>query len=323
MKTQIYKHLTVAISLLFTGFAFANKADAIKVGIVMPIEHEALNKISKAFQETVKKHPLGKNVHFKIANGQGDLQLENTQISQLFSQNYDYVIPISTGSTSRVLAKLMHHPNRSVLALASKDHKTPKKLNFARVEDEIPMESMFQYLKALIPELKSFAIVYSSSEKIFEEVSDLEQVTKKHGVHLQKLMVHSLHEIPELLPSLKKDNQLIFILKDNLIAHGISMLIPIGKKLGIPLVTSDEGTVREGADLGLGVSEHEIGIQGAKLFLKHLEEKKSFKDMKSIIMERPTLYLNINAKKAYPKLFKAAQKLQKEKMFTVEELGRS
>ena len=314
--------ITLVAGIFLLSTTRRKEQDVIRIGIVLPIEHAALNKISAGFQETIRNHPIGKMVHFKIANGQGDIQLETSQISQFFSQEFDYIVPVSTGTTSRVLAGLANHPDRSVIALAAQMHNfSHGNLDFTGVEDEIPMESMFKYLALLVPKLKSFAVVYSSSEKIFEEVSELEKIAKGHNTRLQKLMVHNLREVPELLPAIKPENQLIFILKDNLIAHGVSLLIPIANKLSIPLVTSDEGTVNEGADIGIGVSERTIGVEGAKIFLKCVESDLRLKDIKPVRLEAPTIYLNVKTKKKLPSLIDVVHDLRTRLNFPLQEVG--
>jgi ABC-type uncharacterized transport system substrate-binding protein len=44
------------------------------------------------------------------------------------------------------------------------------------------------------------------------------------------------------------------------------------RKNNVPVIASDEGSVKNGADVGLGVKEKELGIVGAKIVVSQIVE---------------------------------------------------
>lgn len=126
------------------------------------------------------------------------------------------------------------------------------------------------------------AMIYSSSEKSIEESLKLEELTKEKNIKLKKIMVQSLVDLSIFAKNLNKEIELIFIPKDLLVTSGISIILQKGKELNIPVFVSDEGSVEEGSSIGLGISEEEIGLVGAKTINKIINKIKTPKLIKLV-----------------------------------------
>lgn len=152
-----------------------------------------------------------------------------------------------------------------------------------------------QFIKQVYPNLKKLTIIYhSGNEKNFREIEDMIDYGKKNGITVQKLSIHTLPDLETTVQSMDKDSEAIVILKDHLIASGIRLLVPTAEEHGIPLISSDEGSVQEGASFALGVQEKTIGETGGKLAIQVIEGK-PIEDMPMQAIQNLAVFYNQKA----------------------------
>ena len=263
--------LIFTIICLYCGLSFA-KPQKKEVMVVVPIQHQALNDITTGFREGLLKFYTGP-VTIKIYNAQGDNNVQNAIIQQgKQQQNINLVVSIAT-TTLQTAAAIID--NKPILGLAAtyteKERLSRKTKNLTVLQDEIAPKHILAFIKKLFPNIKKITVIHSNTPKIQYELNIFKKLCKKTNIEVQKLLVPTLMDLYSISRSIDKNTDIVFILKDNIIASGIQTLNQQVKKLKIPLVTSDEGTVKQGADIALGVTEKDIGTQGAKIAAKILE----------------------------------------------------
>jgi len=259
-----------------------------KVGIVIPIEHQALREITQAFQETLSK--LVKSpIKFNIGNAQGDNNLQHAIICQMRDANYDLIVPVSTSVTQMSMVLSTTQP---IIGLAADI--TGKQNNAVIVNDEIDKATSISFIRKVYPHLKKITIVYSTSNKIFQELKQVEHACKIYQIVVQRLMIQNLTDLYSASQAIHKDAQAIFILKDSLVASGINTLVQIASQRKIPLISSDEGTVKNGAGFALGVREKNIGEEGAKLAAKILQGMAPNK-LANVKLTTPIVFVNLKS----------------------------
>lgn len=259
------KKLTYIFLLcLFLG-ACQSESHAKKIGIVIPIEHKALNEIIEGFKESLQNETKTP-VQFKIANAQGDMNIERASLAQMKLDNTDMIVPIGMDATEMALAT---NPQQTIVSLASsysqKEREQLKSCHIAIVHDEIPAEKILQFIHLTYPTLTKLVLIHSASEKVFPEVKETVAVAKKYGIEVKPIMAATLNDLYSTVNAMPSDTQGIFVLKDSLIISGISTLERSADTRKIPLITSDQGSVQDGAAFALGVHERDIGIEGGKL----------------------------------------------------------
>lgn len=265
-----------------------------RIGIVLPIEHQALREIVHGFETTLAatyKQPL----KFKVANAQGDINTERAIIEQMRDENYDLIVPIAT-STAQMTAAIVN--KQPIVALAAdypeQDRKARQPCNIAVVDDEIGKAQIIAFIHQIYPSLKTLTLVYSTSDKIFPEVEQVKKAAAQSGITLHSFMVQNLSDLYSAGQAIPENTQAIFILKDSLIASGINTLIQVANARHIPLITSDDGTVRSGAGFALGVHEEQIGAEGGKLAAQILAGT-SPGQLPIVKMTKPTVFINSDA----------------------------
>ncbi len=262
------------------------------IGILIPIEHVALREIVDGFQKKISEH-FKNSVVFNVQNAQGDIKLQRSIIELFVGQQVDMIVPIGTSTTQMTLALVKNQPIVSLAALyfeSDRQKRDPK--NMTGILDEIGGKKKLDFIKETAPYIKTITLFFhGGNEKTFTEVDEISHYAKQLGITVQVIMVQNLVDFEIAMGSISKKSQAILILKDNLIASGIRMLVAAAEKHQIPLITGDEGTVSEGATFGLGVRENKIGEAGALLAIKVLEGH-SVEDLPIQEMQEISIFYN-------------------------------
>jgi putative ABC transport system substrate-binding protein len=269
----------------------ASSKDSVTIGIIEPLEHTAMNQIVAGYTETLKKL-YNKPVTIKVENAQNDANLERAIIQKMRDENYTLIVPIGVGATQMTLAMAHTQPVVSLASdLSDADRNKLNPCHVAVVHDEISAEQLLAFIHVIYPDITAITLIHSAADKVFPEVKDAIAAGKKYGISVKPKMVATLPELYSTAQSLPADTQGIFVLKDSLIVSGISTLQKIAAQKHIPLITSDEGSVQDGAGMALGVHEREIGVEGAKLSAAILNGKTAC-ELPIVGMANLTVFIN-------------------------------
>jgi|SRR5579885_320111 putative ABC transport system substrate-binding protein len=288
---EIAFYLSVIICLLVILAGCKPSSGEKKIGIIVPIEHKAMNEIVAGFTETLR---ASTSVPFriKVANAQGDINLERAIIQQMKNENYDIIVPIGTDATQMSATMIPSQPIVSLAASITQQERVQRKhCNIAVVHDEISADQLIQFIHLVNPQLKRIALIHSASDKVFPEVTAAVAAGKRYGIELKPMMVPTLNELYSTANNIPADMQGILVLKDSLIVSGISTLEITAEKRHIPLITSDQGSVQDGAAFALGVHERQIGTEGAALAADVLNGKPVC-SLPMVDMTKLTIFVN-------------------------------
>lgn len=265
--------LVFILSAIFTAFYLHQKQtqNEIVIGIVLPLEHRAMNEIVEGFSSVIKESLHQKYV-IKVENAQNDNNLQRSILQKMKDAQYNLIIPI--GTTPTQMASAMIHQTPIIGLAADFYEKDRQKLNpchITIVHDEIPAQTVLEFIHKTYPHITKLSLVHSSSEKVLPEVQETIAEGKKLGIDVSHFMVSTLPELISVSQALPKETQGVFVLKDSLVVSGIATLSKEAVSRKIPLITSDQGSAESGATLALGVRERQIGVEGALLALKVLQ----------------------------------------------------
>ncbi len=235
------------------------------VGVVVPMEHQALNDIVSGLKEELDLNP-NQPVTLKVMNAQGDPNLQRAIIQQLMRDNCDVLVPIGTAA-SQMTASLAK--NHKILCLATDFSVKSTQLQTGPqttcLNDELSPHDSLGFLHDVFPHIKKITLIYSASEKVAKEIPHVVEAAAARKIDVQKLMVQTLPELYTIGQAVASDSQAIFILKDHLVVSGIQAIVQQAEKRGIPIMTSDEGSVIGGGAFAIAVREAHIGKQGAQI----------------------------------------------------------
>lgn len=277
---------TIALTLALAACNSSNNSGS-KIGIIVPLEHRAMDEIITGLTDT-----LPGTVDIKVKNAQNDPNLQRSIIQQMQNQKYAVIVPIGT-STSQMAISMIH--DKPIVSLASElteqDRKKLSPCNVAIVHDQLAPEQIVAFIHTIYPALTQLTLIHSSSDKIFPEVKEFILIAKNFGITVIPKMVTTLPELDATAQSLPNTTQGIMILKDHLIVSGITTLTKVAVARKIPLITSDQGSVQDGGGFALTFPEKDIGIEGAKLINEVLAGKNPC-SLPIVEMKNFTVFIN-------------------------------
>ena len=300
---KFIKRLSI-IALLQIGIIDISNADGattskspIKIGIIEPLQHKAMDEIVSGFKQSLSanyKYPVVIN----IENAQGDANLQRAIIQKMQNANYDMVVPIGVSTTQMTLSMIKKVP---VVSLASdfseSDRSKLKNCNIVAIHDEISAKQTINFIHQVYPKINNILLVHSSVDKVLPEVKATQDIAKPFGITVNHVMISNLSELNNATrQSIHDDTQLILVLKDSLIVSGTPTLVKIAIDKKLPLVTSDQGSVQDGATMALGVHEKQIGIDGGKIAASILNGK-NICQIPMVDMTKLTVFINKNTLK--------------------------
>lgn len=270
MKKGIFFFFLVLAPIgIFFAFSEKGMEHPYTVGVILPMEHEALHQITQGIQEELQQK-MGKSVALKIKNAQGDLNIQRAIIEQLVRDPCDLLIPVGTAASQMTLNLA---PEQKILCLAADSSllQANRSLQATALSDELSAADSLSFLHRVFPHIQKITLLYSASEKVAKEIPLVGQAARVLGIEVQRLMVQNMGDLYTISKAIASDSKAIFVLKDHLIVSGIQTVVQQAKLRQIPVMTSDEGSVIAGAAFAIGVKEASIGRQGALLAKAILE----------------------------------------------------
>jgi putative ABC transport system substrate-binding protein len=319
--SKMKKFFILAAFLVAAGLVYfiANKPSSkLKIGLVVPIEHQALKDISEGFKEEIGRQFKNTPYDLDILNAQGDKSLLKSIIDKLQRQNYDVVAAIGTEATLMAATVIK---TKSLVGLDVTGEVNQQQKNITGIL-ESKVAPCFEFLKLSLPDLKKVTVIYSASEKISKQIEDLIKIASEHQIELQPLMVQGLVDLYSISKFIDPRSNVIFILKDNVIVSGIPTLAKTAQDLKIPLFTCDEGSVISGAATGLGNKEKDIGVKGGEITGEILIRKKTPADIPLEPLQKFVVFLNLNAAQSQGLNVSHLKKAAQEKNYPIELVGK-
>lgn len=305
---KMTRHL---LGVVFSGFLLTPvHADLrpLTIGIIIPMEHQALRDLVGGYQETLT-HAYSAPITFIVENAQGDMNLQKALIQQLHQRKVDLVVPVGTSVTQMTAKEIHDIPIISLAALYSEEErKAQVGENLSGVVDELPLDLPLKFILEAYPGTKKIALVHSATDKPSKEAREIAEHAKAYGVEVYPVMIHTMADLYTIAPSIPQDCQGILVTKDHPVVSGITVLAKLARKTGRFLMTMDEGSVKAGAQFALGVKEADIGKLGAELTLKFLKGT-PLKDLPLQALTQGEVYINKAALPDPEAVVKAAQKM--------------
>lgn len=286
--------VSTLLIIIFTQF---NSKNTEQVGIIIPMQHQALSDIVSGFKEKLSVS-YKKPIDFVIKNAQGDINIQHG-ILQSFNRNPNIKLVVTIGTATTEMA-MNNIKNKPILAIAAqlneKQRLRSQNPNITGLMDEFPPEKTMQLIQAVQPGINNLTVVYSSDPKIFSTVNKLDKLIQKNypNIKLNKILVTQLSDLYTITQRIDNKTQGVLVFKDSLIVSGINTLAKKVNALKIPLITSDEGSVSHGASYALGVSEKQIGIAAVPIAKQLLTQRVSANKIPLTHMQNPKVFYNSN-----------------------------
>jgi len=289
LQTVLFLMYVFSIS---NGYAHTN---AFKVAVVIPMEHLAMNDIIGGIKKELEKDN-NNDYQATIYNAQGDINLMKLIYQQIFRSEFDAIVPVGT-IASQFAVKLIK--DKPIISIDS-DLKEEKKIkNFVNIESNNSYSDFTNLIQHVLSNSEKLYIIHSNDIKIFKKSSVLANLIKSKGYKVQIITVNNLYEVLNAIKILSRESGAILVLRDNLLVSAMPAIVREVKKTKIKLIASDEGSIKNGADIAIGVQENELGKKAAELLIEYNKTKtlnKKNSKIDSILFKNASSSIKIDPK---------------------------
>lgn len=271
----------VGISLL-TACSKNSNTDIKTIGITQLVEHPSLDKARNGFIKALedKGYKDGKNIKIDYQNAQNDMLTTQTIANKFVSDKKDLIYAVSTPSAQAAYNSTKDIP---ILITAVTDPVTAglvKSLdkpegNLSGTSDYISIDKNLELIKTLVPKAKTIGVLYSTSEvnsKI--QVEMLKKYASKNNYKVVEKGISSSNEINQAISSLSKNIDVLYVPTDNLIVSSMSIVSKIATDNKIPVIASEDGSVKSGALACQGIDYEKLGYKTGEIAVKVLNGEK-------------------------------------------------
>lgn len=260
--------------------ASAAASTSFKVGLIQYVEHPSLDEIRAAIvaQLEAKAAEQGITIEVSYQNAQGDAATINSICQQFVSDDDDLIIAIAT-PTAQGAAAAVDGKDIPVIFSAVTDAVDAGLVdsveapggNITGTSDMIPVNKIFDLAAELTPDVKSYGLIYNTSES--NSVSVIEQ-TKKYldekGITYVESAITTSADVQTAAQNLLTKCDAVFAPIDNTVATAMSVLADEAIKAGKPVYVSADSMVADGGLATVGINYTNLGTQTADMALKVL-----------------------------------------------------
>ena len=264
--------LMFVMSTCFAMSALTSCGKKIQIGILQPVEHDALTAAREGFIAGLeeKGFVVGKNIKIIYQNANGE-PANQTAFAKSLTAKCDLTLGIGTGATQSLQAAHVNSGSTKPLLFTAVTDAVDVKLVASNenpggfitgTSDVNPVTDQIDLIKTCLPDVDKIGIIYTQSEVNSKVQADLAKAqAEKDGITVVIETCTDSADVSSVANHLCATEGLdaIFIPTDNNIAaHMSAVSIPANEK-HILLVGGEEGIVKNGAHITLSVNYTELG----------------------------------------------------------------
>lgn len=267
--------------MLFTPlFSFA---DMMKhVAITAIVEHPSLDQIRDGVKDelTDSGYKLNENLTVQYKSAQGSSATAAQIARQFIAAKPDVIVAIATPSAQTTAAATKQIPvvfagiTDPVAAKLIKNWQ-PTGTNITGVSDYQEIVPQIDFMKKIVPNVKSVGYIYSPSEINSTVVlKNLQTYLAKQNISLIAVPAQRTADISTAANTLKGKVDLIYTTTDNNVVSAYESLVKFANENKIPLLASFPDAIERGAVAAYGMSYYDVGRQSGKLVVRILKGEK-------------------------------------------------
>ena len=270
------------------------------VAILVPVSHPALEEIQQGFIQTLLEKV---NISYDIFNGNGDRLLMRSQAEHAMQKGYDLICALTT-PISLICKEVSSQRKSNIPVVCCAVSENPIEIglvkslqssenNFVVMCDHYDFEKQLKVLLTL-HSTKKLILPYYPDSALEKQAKQLQEICKKLGIELLTTKIYTTNELFAKVDALLSfDDEVIIVLKDNLVVSGIESLVTLARRKHKTLYASDLNSADKGAVLAFGVQEYDIGVTGARSAISILRDQKQPSEIPSIYVNDFKVKVNL------------------------------
>lgn len=265
-QTILILLVTLVMTLVMTTFTAMADEKGRTIGVLLPLEHQALNAAYEGFRQALNDKGLD-DITYDLQNAQGDTSNLSTIADRFVSKNYDMILAIGTDSAQTVAAKTETIPIlatavTSYMAAGLIETEEAPGVNITGTSDMNPVKAQIALLKELIPQVETIGLVYNSSEEnSVLQINLAKEEIEAMGLRYAEATVTNTSEVQQAVQSLVRKADALYIPTDNTLASAMPTVYGVTSQKGIATVCGESNMVMEGGFATLGINYYDLGYQ--------------------------------------------------------------
>ncbi|NSM10959.1 ABC transporter substrate-binding protein [Moraxella bovoculi] len=270
------------------------------IAISAIVEHPSLDDIRRGIVSGLADlgYKDGQNLTVNFQSAQGNMATASQIAKQFASENPDAIVAISTPTAQSLAAATQTIPlvytavSDPVAAKLIDNNNVATQANITGLSSQLPLEPQIELFTKVKPDAKRIGYVYSPGEANSVALKDqLIKILPKYGMSLVDIPANRSADVASATRALDGRADLIYTSLDNNVASAMEAMVQVANELDLPIIASDEFSVRRGATAALGVNDFDFGVTTAKLVAGILDGKNPA-DITPEVMNTLTLYIS-------------------------------
>jgi putative ABC transport system substrate-binding protein len=290
MKKNVFKKMTAVVLTLAMTLSLAACASSgtgsttedkkLKVGVIQMIENGAFDAMRDGFIKQLRDQGYTEDdMEIVVKNAQGDTSALNTIAQEMSDGSYDLVATVATpasqafvnmkSETPQVFIAVSDPVKAGIVTTMEKpDH------NATGTSNPIPVDKIVDLSKTLTPGVKTFGIIYNTSEvNSVSTVNKAKDYMTAQGYEIKEAVVTNSSEVKQAIDSLLSQVDAIFIPNDSVIQNAMPTVAEAAKTAKKPVYGSSTVMVNTGALATVAIGDAAIGAASADMAIEILNGK--------------------------------------------------
>ena len=255
-------------------------AKQVTVGLIQLMEHPSLDEIRAAITARLeeKSAESGVSIQVNYQNGQGDTSTINTICQQFVANQVDVIVAIATPAAQGAAAAA-ENSGIPVVFSAVTDPVAAGLVasieapggSITGTSDAIPVEKIFSLAQELTPDVKSYGLIYNTSEdNSLSVIAQVKDYLEGKGIPYTEGAVTTSADVQSSARNLLERCDAVFAPIDNTVASAMAVLADEAIKAKKPVYVAADSMVADGGLATVGVNYTNLGSQTADMVLKVL-----------------------------------------------------
>ncbi|MBR5309767.1 MAG: ABC transporter substrate-binding protein [Oscillospiraceae bacterium] len=273
MKKILCVIMAIVTMLAVSGCSGSADDGMIRIGVIQFMQHASLDEAYQGFVDGLAEagYVEGENIKIDFQNASGEVS-NCQQICDIFSNTgIDLALAIATPA-AQAAVNVFQETNVPVLFTAVTDavgaglvdsNEAPGK-NVTGTLDMPVIADQIAVIKEVLPEAKTLAILYTSSEANSEiQAEEAKAAAEALGMEVIIQTSSSSNDIPQVISSVVGLADAIYIPSDNAFASAMATVNHVATENQIPVFCAVEAMIAEGGIATTAIDYYELGKQTA------------------------------------------------------------
>ncbi len=266
---------TILFSLTIVCTAFCpllagHAAAGAKIAVLVSSSEAPFDEALAGFQEYLSKQGL--NPDYDIYRLGGNASQAEQAIQKIRKNGARVLFTLGSVATHAAAHVQKTSAIPVVACLVLRSEALTKRPSVTGVGLEFPAEVQLQWIKTILPDVKTIGVLYSPGENK-NRIDHARRIASRMGLRLEAIEVHAPRDVPSALATLAKNVDVLWGLPDSLILspHLAKHILLFAFRNNIPFIGPSDRWTKAGALYSLDWDYRDLGAQCGGMALQILQ----------------------------------------------------